>query len=546
MNLERYIGNKSEFSLEHRALNIVLVFSLLLALLTTMSNYVFDLGILITAIPEICGVFVLILYYNSLIKKRYWVPIGCYIFMLMFIALPALWIYNGGLLGCTPFYVLIFSTAITVLLRGFPRIVTIGCVIMITSFLILIEYRNPSLIVGYKSEFDRYADMSFGLLLTLITNTALFITIATHYLNEHKRANIYLAEIEKQKIDSLNEQFVRVFNVSPALMAICRAKDLVYVSANDAWLDCLGFQRSEVIGHSEKDLNTLVVLENRINIREVALGKPEECQMRTKQGEIRYWMVSKAQLQFGGEKCILLASTDETMSKQLEKEFIRLDRLNLVGEMAASLAHEIRNPLTTVRGFLQLFQRRKQYFSDKENIDLMLTELDRTNAIITEFLSLAKDKKISLKSHCLNKIIAELYQLIYATSVSEGVEIVLEQNNIPHVLVDENEIRQLILNLTQNAREALVEGGKIIISTYLLNNEVILTVKDTGKGILPDILEKLGTPFLTTKDNGTGMGLAVCYKIVERNNAKIEVGTNSTGTIFSIKFNTINTQMKLP
>lgn len=537
MNLERYIGNENEFPLEHRVLNIVLVFSFLFAVLATVSNYLLDLGIIITLIPESVGILILILYYSSLNKKKYLIPVSCYIFMLMLIVLPASWIYNGGLLGCTPFYVLIFSTVITVLLRGFSRTTTIGCLIMITSALIIIEYKNPSLIVGYKSEFDRYADISFGLLLTLISNTGLFTVITTHSVNEHKRANLYLAEIEKQKIDSLNEQFIRVFNISPTLMAICREKDLVYVTANDAWFDCLGFERTEVIGHSEKELNTLVVAENRINIDELALGKPEEYQVRTKQGEIRDWLVSKAQLQFDGEECILLASIDRTLSKHLEKEISRLDRLNLVGEIAASIGHEIRNPLTTVRGFLQLFQRRNKYLLDKENIDLMIAELDRANSIITEFLSLAKDRKISLKFHCLNKIIAELYQLIYATSVSEGIEIFLEQKSIPDVFVDDNEIRQLILNLTQNAREAMIEGGKIIISTCLINENVVLAIKDTGKGIPPEILEKLGTPFLTTKENGTGLGLAVCYRIAERNNAKIEVETDATGTTFSVKFN---------
>ncbi len=405
-----------------------------------------------------------------------------------------------------------------------------------TSILILFEYKNPLLIVGYNSAFDRYMDMSFGLLLAVISVIFLYIVIINQYISEHQRANLYLTKMEKQKIDSLNEQFISVFNTSPAAMAIYREKDLVYMTANDAWLDCLGFQRNEVIGHSEKDLNTLVVTENRISIDESTLGKAEEYQVRTKQGEFRDWLVSKAQLQFDGDECILLASIDITMSKHLEEEIARLDRLNLVGEMAASIGHEIRNPLTTVRGFLQFFQRNKQYTKDLKNIELMISELDRANSIITEFLSLAKDRKNNLKMNCLNKIMSELYQLIYATSVSEGVEILLEQTTIPNVFVDENEIRQLILNLTQNAREAMPEGGKITISTRFIHDHVVLTIQDTGRGIPHEIIKKLGTPFFTTKSNGTGLGLAICYRIAQRNNARIEVDTDATGTTFSIKF----------
>jgi|GEM_PF-3511555 signal transduction histidine kinase len=219
--------------------------------------------------------------------------------------------------------------------------------------------------------------MSLGLLIASISNITLLAVIIAQYINEHKRANLYLAEIDKQKIDSINEKFVRIFDVSPALMAIYREKDFVYVAVNDAWSDCLGFRWTEVIGPSEEELNTAVVAENRISIGGLALGKSEECQVRTKQGEIRDWLVSKAQLRFDGEECILVTSIDKTILKQLEKEIGRLDRLNLIGEMAASIGHEVRNPLTTVRGFLQLFQRRNHYSSDKDNIDLMIAELEK-------------------------------------------------------------------------------------------------------------------------------------------------------------------------
>ncbi len=113
---------------------------------------------------------------------------------------------------------------------------------------------------------------------------------------------------------------------------------------------------------------------------------------------------------------------------------------------------------------------------------------------------------------------------------------------------DEKEIRQLLINLVRNGLEAMEPGGNILISTYPEEGSVILSVRDEGKGIAPELLNKLGTPFFTTKESGTGLGLAVCYSIAARHQASIEPMSNSSGTIFMIRFKTSESpiQMKLP
>lgn len=107
---------------------------------------------------------------------------------------------------------------------------------------------------------------------------------------------------------------------------------------------------------------------------------------------------------------------------------------------------------------------------------------------------------------------------------------------IPDLLVDEKEIRQLLLNLVRNGLEAMPAGGTLAIKTYAEANEVILAIKDEGQGISPEMLTKLGTPFITTKENGTGLGLAVCYSIVARHKGTINVETGPDGTTFYIHF----------
>lgn len=234
--------------------------------------------------------------------------------------------------------------------------------------------------------------------------------------------------------------------------------------------------------------------------------------------------------------CYRTIITDLSEHKRLEKELSRLERLNLIGEMAASIAHEIRNPMTTVCGFLQLFRGKSEFVTHVEHFDLMTDELDRANSIISEFLSLARNKVVRLSYHNLNTIVTALFQLLQADALRTGINLQLDLGDIPNLLVDEEEIRQIILNLTYNGFQAMSPGGTLTVLTYVDGDSVVLAVQDEGTGIRPDLLEKLGTPFLTTKENGTGLGLAVCYSIVVRHNAIIKVETGAWGTTFFVRF----------
>jgi len=237
-----------------------------------------------------------------------------------------------------------------------------------------------------------------------------------------------------------------------------------------------------------------------------------------------------------GEDDILCIARDITELKLLQNEITRLDRLNLVGEMAASIGHEVRNPMTTVRGFLQMLSRKPELLNFNDFFTLMIEELDRANAIISEFLSLAKNKAVSLEPHNLNSIIKSIEPLIQADAAISDKCLRLELSDIPDLLVDAKEIRQLILNLTRNGLEAMPPGKALTIKTYQEGNEAILAVQDEGHGIDPNLLEKLGTPFLTTKETGTGLGLPICYSIAKRHNAEITIETGANGTTFGVLF----------
>lgn len=228
---------------------------------------------------------------------------------------------------------------------------------------------------------------------------------------------------------------------------------------------------------------------------------------------------------------------DITERKLIEKEMLRMDRLNLIGEMAAGIAHEIRNPLTTVRGYLQSFMRRKEFAPFDSQLNLMITELDRANSIITEYLSLARNKPLDQSPHSLNKIVKDLLPLMESDALLNEKWIVTElAAEIPALLLDAQEMRQLILNFVRNGLEAMLPGGQLTIGTFAESEQVVLFIQDQGMGIPTEIKQKLGTPFLTTKENGTGLGLPICFNIANRHNAKINIKTGDSGTTFMVNF----------
>lgn len=221
--------------------------------------------------------------------------------------------------------------------------------------------------------------------------------------------------------------------------------------------------------------------------------------------------------------------------QKAEVEIARLDRLNLIAEMAASISNEVRNPMTTVKGFLQLLKN-KQESRDQEYFDLMIEELDRANGIISEFLSISRTKPTIFERLNLNDIVTSTLPLIQAEAQNNDKYFTAELKDVPDCLLNGQEIRQLLLNLVRNGFEAMSSGGQLTIKTYAASSEIVLVVSDDGKGIDQCVLNKLGTPFLTTKEQGTGLGLAVCYGIVTRHNGRISVETSCQGSAFHVYF----------
>ncbi|MGG2026648.1 ATP-binding protein [Gottfriedia sp. S16(2024)] len=215
------------------------------------------------------------------------------------------------------------------------------------------------------------------------------------------------------------------------------------------------------------------------------------------------------------------------------------EKLALSGRIAAGIAHEVRNPLTTVRGYLQFLQeeappRYKQLFND-----LLIPELDRANGIITDFLSITKNANYKPEPININDFLSNhIKQLLFSETVLNNVKIeyyLSEELIGAHIFFDKNQLVQVILNLFHNALDAKKEGQlKIIIATHIDKDFIYIAVKDDGSGIPPSDLPYIFDPFFSTKDDGTGLGLSLTKKLIQNHNGTISAISGNNGTTFTI------------
>ena len=243
----------------------------------------------------------------------------------------------------------------------------------------------------------------------------------------------------------------------------------------------------------------------------------------------------------GNRKGAVVLFQDITDTEKMKTELLYVERLNMVGQMAASITHEIRNPMAVIRGFLQLMKEKSPPELD-HYYKIVMDELDRANGIINDFLSLAQNR-VSEKESChLHDIIQELSPLLWADANLRGqrVELVLG-SEVPSMFLNRKEMKQLILNLCRNAMEAMDAKGILTIRTCSTELGVELRIKDTGNGISEEQMSRLFEPFFTTKTKGTGLGLSLCQSIVQRHNAAISVqSVLGAGTEFKVLFSSDN------
>ena len=209
----------------------------------------------------------------------------------------------------------------------------------------------------------------------------------------------------------------------------------------------------------------------------------------------------------------------------LEEEVRRKEKLAAVGNLAAGVAHEIRNPLSSIKGYATYFaQRFPEGSEDRQAATVMVREADRLNRVITELIGLSRPTDVALQPTHLEEVVQHVARLLAQNAASHNVQIILRlPRKCPPALADPDRLGQAVLNLCLNALDAMPNGGKLTLSMAVSEGRICLQVQDTGTGIKPENLRHIFDPYFTTKTKGTGIGLATVHKIVEAMHGEIAV-----------------------
>ncbi|MDD4238098.1 MAG: ATP-binding protein [Desulfotomaculaceae bacterium] len=212
--------------------------------------------------------------------------------------------------------------------------------------------------------------------------------------------------------------------------------------------------------------------------------------------------------------------------QEMENAVVKAEKLAILGLMSAGMVHEIRNPLTAVGCFLQLLQKCLTGHPKEEYIPIMLTELNRANRLISEFLQFAKPGYSRRTSCSIGETIKNVLMLVESEALSRKLEIKLDLDvDMPNIFVDGEQLKQVFINIMKNSFDALSEGGKIFVQTSWneLDGFAQVSFRDTGVGIDKDTIANMFNPFFTTKESGTGLGMFTSKKIIDNHGGRIDI-----------------------
>jgi signal transduction histidine kinase len=224
--------------------------------------------------------------------------------------------------------------------------------------------------------------------------------------------------------------------------------------------------------------------------------------------------------------------------RQTVGQLLQAERLSSLAEIASGVVHEVRNPLGAIKGAVEILEDELAPDSPRrEFARIAKTEVERIDKLVQEFFHFARAKEPNRQPTDVNETIRSVKFLIENQAAAQTVEIrEVLADNLPLVLVDAEQIKQVLLNLSINALQAMPEGGKLIFRTFQKDDKLYVEAEDTGGGIDGAVKAKIFDPFFTTKDKGLGLGLSVAYKIINQHNGRIEILDAPSGTIFVLEF----------
>lgn len=391
----------------------------------------------------------------------------------------------------------------------------------------------------------------------LFTILVSFVFVTFAFFAKEHIANRELVDDITSNLRLAEERFYKAFDSNPEGISISTVADGRYLEANDAYLKMMGYKRSEVLGHTALALNVWCNPEERRAVIEELLRegrvRAAETRFRTKSGEIRDVEMSIENINLQGQSCLLAITRDITRHKLLEQQLLQAKKLEAIGRLAGSVAHDFNNVLGVILGCSELVTKDVALHPGlAKKIEMIKAASLRGASLTAQLLAFSRRQVLHPRVIDLNSAVSETTWML-TRLMGEDIEqrIVLDPG-LGLVKADPGQIAQVIMNLALNARDAMPNGGQLSIETtnatfgksayqqgVLIQpgNYVVLTLRDTGMGMDADVKTHIFEPFFTTKEpgKGTGLGLATVSGIIEQSGGNIIVeSAPGQGTTFKV------------
>ncbi|RFU60457.1 PAS domain S-box protein [Peribacillus glennii] len=330
----------------------------------------------------------------------------------------------------------------------------------------------------------------------------------------------------EKKLSKNRQQYKSLFDYNPDPVYMMDLNGIL-TDVNPQFESIVGLSHNKVIGASINDFIFPFEEEKNKLMQAFAYVKKHKTGMNT--GDIRFCIMDRIAIFSCTFVPILIDdrltgiisyAKDVTHIRETEERLRKTEKLSVVGELAASVAHEVRNPLTSLKGFVQLLKDGESQYQHYYSI--MLNELDRINQIVSELLVLAKPQQMKFEEYNLVHLMTDVKSLLEPQANLYGTHMIFDvKHKLPSISCEANQLKQVFINIIKNSIEA--SSKKIHIDLQAEKDWMTITVKDDGCGIEKNRIKHLGEPFYSSKEKGTGLGLTVSYRIIEAHRGKISI-----------------------
>ncbi|MCW4643291.1 ATP-binding protein [Bacillus safensis] len=411
-------------------------------------------------------------------------------------------------------------------------------VLSVLAFILIISWDFFYYVGGYQINWP--LDLAF----TVVVLAGIWVV--SGYVD---RLNLLVSDLNKREKEAheLTERLNRITdNLQEIVFETDEKGHIIFL--NQAWKQMTGYDIDECLGtmyNQYFDQEERVIQHLSSVIKEHKDSGRIELQLLHKEGkkvwgDVHYKLYFDEEHQFTGGIGTVADITKQKLAKlELEKSNqqvqMQAQKLAVAGQIAAGIAHEVRNPLTSVNGFLQLMKT--QYPERTDYFDIIFSEIKRIDFVLSELLVLAKPQSVQFQEVQLHALLEQVITLLKTNAVLSNIDLKqpFKKQDAGAILADANQMKQLFINLIKNAIEAMPEGGSIYISTEKVMNEWKITIQDEGKGMSEEDIQKIYDPFFSTKTEGTGLGLTICAAILKDHHGRMDVVSElGKGTAFHI------------